>query len=125
MNTLLLSKSLRNSLFDDFLVNWDKAFFNEDYSYWRKGEEVRSRELDNSYEYYAPFAGFKKKDIKANVQDGVVSLFAKSSESSVSYSFLLPNEVDASTLSAKYEDGLLTVKVNKKKKAKKIELKVT
>ena len=56
--------TLTNSLFNNLLTNWDKAFSDEDYSYWRrKGEGVRGVELNDSFEYYVPLGGFKKEEI--------------------------------------------------------------
>ena len=120
---------LTNRLFNDVLTDWDRAFFNEDYSYWRRGlgnsVRVRSRELDDSYEYYVPLAGFKKENVKANVEDGLVSVLAEQDENAVSCSVPLPEGADASSLEARLEDGLLTIKVTKKETERRIELKIS
>ena len=117
--------TLTNSLFNNLLTNWDKAFSDEDYSYWRrKGEGVRGVELNDSFEYYEPLAGFKKEDIEATVSEGIVYISAKRGESTAFYSFRAPEEGDVSKLSAKHEDGLLTVTVSKSEavKPKTIEI---
>jgi len=105
--------TLTNSLFNNFLTNWDRAFFDEDYSYWRRREGVRGKELEDSFEYYVPLAGFKKEDIEATVSDGLIHILAKKEEDTASYSFEVPEGGDTSKLLAKYEDGLLTVTVGK------------
>ena len=118
MNTL----SLTNALFDNFFTNSDRAFFEGDHTYWRRKNSVRGKELEDSYEYSIPLAGFKKENIKATVDDGEVYIVAKQDDSTASYSFLLPEGGDISGMFASYIDGLLTVKINKKESEKKIEL---
>tara|TARA_Y100000593_G_scaffold41668_1_gene79888 strand:- start:579 stop:968 length:390 start_codon:yes stop_codon:yes gene_type:complete len=116
--------TMTNSLFDNFLTNWDNAFFDGDHSYWRRRDSsIDCRETEDSYEYYVPLAGFKKEDIAARLDDGRVFIAAKQEEGTTSYSFALPNDdVDTSELSAKHEDGLLTVTVPKSEKAKAITI---
>ena len=115
---------LTTRLFNDVLTNWDRAFFDGDYSYWRRENNARGRELEDSYEYYVPLPGFKKENIKAPVEDGLVYVLAKQDEETASYSVLLPEGVDASSLDARHEDGLLTIKVRKKESERRIELKI-
>ena len=115
---IMRTLSLTNSLYDNFLTNWDRAFFEEDYSYWRRDNHVKSSEKENSFEYYIPLAGFKKEDIKASVSDGLVAILAKKNDSTLSYSFEVPEGGDSSKLSAKHEDGLLTVTVGKSEAVK-------
>ena len=111
--------NITNHLVNDFFTDWNKAFFAEDYSYWRRNhDQINGAELENSFEYYFPLAGCKKKDIKITANDGVVSLLAGKDGNSASYSFLLPKQADASTLSAKHEDGLLTISIEKQEKSK-------
>ncbi len=115
--------TLTNRLFDEFFTNWDNAYFDGDHSYWRReNNNVKSKELKDSYEYYVPLPGYKKENIKATVKDGAVFLLAKQDDDTASYSFLLPEDADVSKLSASHEDGLLTVKLEKAEKAKAIEL---
>lgn len=117
--------TITNELFNNFITNWDKAFFDGDYSYWRrKDSSVNCRETEDSYEYYVPLAGFKKEDIAAQLDDGRVYIVVKQEEKdTTSCSFALPNDdVDISGLSAKHEDGLLTVTIPKSEKAKAITI---
>ena len=115
---------LINRLFDDVFTNYDRAFFNEDHSYWRRDTHVRSREHEDSYEYYVPLAGFKKEDIKVTIKGDEALVQAKKDENTATYSFLIPEDGDLSRLSANHEDGLLTVKIEKAEKAKAIEVKI-
>ena len=110
--------NITNHLVNDFFTDWNKAFFAEDYSYWRRDNHVKSSEKENSFEYYIPLAGFKKEDIKASVSDGLVAILAKKNDSTLSYSFEVPEGGDSSKLSAKHEDGLLTVTVGKSEAVK-------
>jgi HSP20 family protein len=120
---IMRTLTMTNTLFDHFLTNWDKAFFDEDYSYWRRNDSsINCREKENSYEYYVPLAGFKKEDIAARLDEGRVHVVAKRYENTASYSFALPDEVDLSNMSAKHEDGLLTVTIPKTEKAKAITI---
>ena len=119
MNTLTT-----NRLFNDVFTNWDRAFFDGDHSYWRRDNTVKGQALENSYEYYVPLPGFKKENIKVTVKDGEVYLLAKQGDDTASYSFLIPEDADPSKLSAKHEDGLLTISVEKLEETKAIEIKV-
>ena len=111
--------TLTNSLFDNFLTNWDNALFDGDHSYWRrKDNSINYRETEEHYEYYVPLAGFKKEDLAARLDEGRVHIVAKRDESTASYSFALPEEVDSSNMSAKHEDGLLTITIPKSEKTK-------
>ena len=118
MNTLKLT----NRLFDTFFTNADRAFLEGDHTYWRRNNTVLGKESEDSYEYSIPLAGFKKENIKATVQEGEVYIVAKQNDSTASYSFMIPEGGDISTMSATHNDGLLTVKINKKESEKKIEL---
>ena len=114
------------SLFDNVLTNWDRAFFDGDYSYWRrKGEGVRGEELEDSFEYHIPLAGFKKEDIKATISDGLMYVLAKKkNEGTYSYSFQIPEGGDTSKISAKHENGLLTVTVGKADAVKPVSIEI-
>ena len=98
--------SLTNTLFDNLFTNRDRAFFNDDHSYWRRDTYVQSKENEDSREYYIPLPGFEKKDIKASVEDGEVFILAKRDDDTASYSFIPPDDVDISTISAKNKNGL-------------------
>tara|TARA_R100000808_G_scaffold24932_1_gene59527 strand:- start:12566 stop:12919 length:354 start_codon:yes stop_codon:yes gene_type:complete len=114
MTTLRLYNSLFNGLFDDY-----DRFYS-----FRKSPNImiENRELENSYEYYVPLAGFKKESIKATVQNNGARVIAKQGDKNAMFSFELPKDVDLASLSAKHENGMLTVTAEKKKSAKNIEL---
>ena len=119
----MIKLKLYDSLFDSFFcdadpITWDLGGVKS------RNNMIENRESKDSYEYYLPLAGFKKEDVKAIVKDNGVYVTAKQGEKKSTYSFGLLEDVDISTLSASHKDGLLTVKVDKKKSAKNIELKI-
>ena len=95
-----------------------------DNSHWRRNI-VPHDEDENGYKYFLNLAGFKKEDVDATVIDGLVSVKAKNKDgSTAAYSFLLPEDADISKMSAKLEDGLLTVSLEKEEKVKPYKLEV-
>ena len=111
--------TLTNKLFNNFFTNWDQAFLSEDYTHWRRNDNfVKHTEEDNHHEYSIALAGFKKEDIKLKLNEQRVFIFVKNDEDNLSYSFSLHEEVDFSSCSAKHENGLLTIKVNKSERSK-------
>ena len=106
-----------------FWEEWDKAFVDNDWSRWRENI-VPHKEHEDHYEYWINLAGFKKENVEAVVHDGVVAIKAEKDGSTANHTFCLSDDVDVSTLSSKLEDGLLTIKVKKRKEAvpKKIKI---
>tara|TARA_R100000808_G_C2148445_1_gene156592 strand:+ start:654 stop:1022 length:369 start_codon:yes stop_codon:yes gene_type:complete len=114
---------LTNSLFDNLLTNWDNAFFDGNLHWRKRDSSIDCREDEDSYEYYIPLAGFKKEDIAARIDEGRVYVAAnKGEDTAASCSFALPDEAEPSSLSAKHEDGLLTITIPKLEKAKAITI---
>ena len=114
------------SLLNDFSSDWDRAFFNEDYSFWRRNisSSVQRRDTEDGYNFHIPLAGFKKENVKCELKDGLVSVSAKQKEDSASYSFFLPEDFDESSVSSKLEDGLLTVSVKRREEPKGVDIKI-
>lgn len=106
-----------------FWDSWDKAFFEEDWGRWRENI-VPHKEHKDHYEYWINLAGFKKENVEAVIHKGVVVVKAEKDGSTSDHSFYLNDDADVSTLSSKLEDGLLTIKVKKRKEAvpKKIKI---
>ena len=123
MKTLTLNT---NGLFNNFFDEWDRAFFNEDHSYWRRqnNSALKHHNEGDYREVYVPLPGFKKENVKGEVNDGVVSITARQDDNTAAYSFVFPEDVDLSTISTSLEDGLLTVRAEKEPKAKSIEIKI-
>ena len=106
-----------------FWDSWDKAFFEEDWGRWRENI-VPHKEHKDHYEYWINLAGFKNENVEAVIHKGVVVVKAEKDGSTSDHSFYLNDDADVSTLSSKLEDGLLTIKVKKRKEAvpKKIKI---
>ena len=106
-----------------FWDSWDKAFFEEDWGRWRENI-VPHKEHKDHYEYWINLAGFKKENVEAVIHKGVVVVKAEKDGSTSDHSFYLNDDADVSTLSSKLEDGLLTIKVKKRKEVvpKKIKI---
>lgn len=116
--------ALSRSLFDNFFTNSDRAFFDGDHSFWRRNNLVSSKEKEDSYEHYVPLAGFKKENVSATASNGEVYVSARQGDSNASFSFLVAEDADVEGVSAKFEDGLLTVAVPKMASAQKINIEI-
>lgn len=98
-------------------------------------------ETDDAYELKAELPGLKKEDIHVSVEDNVLCLKGEKKQESESKtksvhriermygkferSFRLPNGVKANEIKAKYENGILTVRLPKSEEAKRKEIPVT
>ncbi|HZW54295.1 MAG TPA: Hsp20/alpha crystallin family protein [Candidatus Elarobacter sp.] len=73
-----------------------------------------------------PVPGFKPDQIDVTVEDRVLTVNGKTERRSFQRSILLPEEVDAETIDAKVEHGMLTLGLHLHPKAqpRKIEVKV-
>ena len=100
-------------------------------------------ETDNEYKIELAIPGFKKEEVKVNLENDVLTISAENKEEkeennkkftrkefsygSFTRSFLLPKAANAEKINAKYEDGMLKLEIAKKeeaiKKAKK-EIKI-
>ena len=109
MNTLLNM----NRLLDDFFVDSYQPMAR---LYWDEHE--------NHYEVQLNLAGFKKDKIKVTIDNNILKVSASQERKEYSRSLLMPEESTPAGSSVSYEDGLLTIKINKKESAKTIELKI-
>ena len=117
----LLHNELRNS---KLLHEGCKAFFEEDWSRWRENI-VPYKEHKDHYEYWINLAGFKKENVEAVVHEGVVTVKAEKDGNTASHSFQLSDDADPNQeWHTTLEDGLLTIKVMKRKEALPKEIKI-
>lgn len=122
MNTYRLTNRLLSDVFSD----WDNAFFDGDYAYWRRtSNDIKASYENDCYIYKISLAGFNKDSIKIESLNGQVNVVAKQGDRSRYNSFVMPEDSDATTLSASHSDGLLTIKLSKKEEAKAINVKIT
>ena len=108
---------LRNTLFDNFFNNsFDHLLYEDnDNSY---------KETEDGYEYQLNLAGFKKENIKVTVENNLLKVKAEQGDRVFSKAYTVPRKSDSSASVAKYEDGILYIKINKKASEKAIELQV-
>ena len=136
MSTLIKTSVMPTfrSLTEDFW-NSENLF---DYSFLRKETipAVNIKENDDHFEIEVAAPGFQKKDFKIDVQNGVLNISAETSEkeekeeenytrkefsyASFNRAFSLPENVSEENVNAKYENGMLFLKL---KKAEEKEMK--
>lgn len=118
--------TMRNNVFDDF---FNTPFFTRSESSMMKTD---IKEHDNGYELTIDMPGVKKEDIKAELNDGYLTVSAESNSSkdekdekgkyicrerytgSYSRSFYVGDAVTEEDIKAKFENGTLTLEVPKK-----------
>ena len=133
----MLPSIFGETLFDDF---FDDDFFRvpawlgRDPLFGKRGKNLMKtdvRETDNSYELDVDLPGFKKDEINVDLQDGYLTIQAskgldkdkKDKEGryirqeryagACSRSFYVGEDVEPEEVSAKFEDGILTISVPK------------
>ncbi len=142
MSTLVKSNGFPalSSMLEDFW-NTDK-FFNPPLFSREILPAVNVKDKKHGYELEMAVPGFKKEDFKLTIENGLLTIGAEASSeqkeetenftrqefsrTSFSRTFNLPENVIAEDISAKYQDGLLTVELKKSGKAEtqKKEVKV-
>ena len=139
----MLIPSVRNSLFDDWFNDFDKAFdfprTNENIGNVRR-DLMRTdvKENDDSFELTIDIPGVNKEDVKAELQDGYLTISAVSNQSSeekdktgryirreryqgkVQRTFFVGDEVEKEDIRAKFENGVLLLTVPKKEAKKEL-----
>jgi HSP20 family protein len=100
-----------------------RAFLGGAPSYGQSGEIQKT---ESGWSVELPVPGFKPDQIDVTVEDRVLTVTGKSERRSFQRSILLPEEVDAESIDAKVEHGLLTLGLHLHPKAqpRKIEVKV-
>ena len=128
--------TMRTNVFDDL---FNTPFFNKSESSMMKTD---IKEHDNCYDLMIDLPGVKKEDIKAELNDGYLTVSAESNTSkdekddngkyicrerysgSYSRSFYVGDAVTEEDVKAKFEDGILRLSIPKKD-AKAVETKKT
>lgn len=128
---------------EDFFDNrfWNQGLLNESYWTGRKGEPALNiKENDENFEIELAAPGFAKKDFKITIEDGYLNISAEKSTSeeekeenytrrefsykSFERSLQLPENIKDEEVKAKYNDGILSFKLNKKEVVKKQKAKI-
>lgn len=130
--------------FNDFPSIFDELFFND--SFGRKAfhktglPAVNVKENDNAFALEIAIPGYKKEDIKINIENDVLNISAEISESkeestegytrkefkteSFSRSFTLPENIDTEQIKASTTDGVLNIELPKVKEIENNTVKV-
>ncbi|HEY0769539.1 MAG TPA: Hsp20/alpha crystallin family protein [Sphingobacteriaceae bacterium] len=129
MSTLIKSPGMPSfrSLMEDFWNSenlFDRAIFRRD-----SLPAVNIKENENSFEVEVAAPGYQKQDFKIDIQNGVLHISAETREekaeesenytrkefsySSFNRSFSLPENVKEENVTAKYDNGLLLLKLEK------------
>ena len=104
----------------DYLNDFVSTFnsFHED------GALYDAVETKDCYEYEFNLAGFKKENVKVNISNKILKVEAKQGKKDFYRAYRIPQYTENKTAVAKYEDGLLKIKINKKESQKSFELEV-
>lgn len=113
LNRLNRLDRLRDSLWSTFdnLNSVDNA-----YPYYE--------ETDEGYELQLNLAGVKKENINVYFEGDLLKVRAEQDDREYSQDFSTPKKADKSASVAKYEDGILYLKINKLAEAKPVEVKI-
>ena len=123
---MLMPSTFRKNLFDDF---FGSPFFTKSADNMMKTD---IKETDGGYELTVDLPGLKKEDVKAELNDGYLTISAESSKSndekddngkyicrerysgSYSRSFYVGDNITEADISAKFENGTLKLDIPKK-----------
>lgn len=131
---MALTKSIqRNHNVDPWLNDLFDSFFNDNElrrSVSTNTPSVNIVEKENGYEIELATPGLKKEDFSINIEKSILTISAETKEekevedkkyskrefnySSFSRTFTLPDNINEEDVDAKYEDGVLTISLNKK-----------
>lgn len=135
----LARPTLMPSVFEDFFKPWnqwfdDSGLVSKVYSM----PAVNITENNNHYLVSLAAPGLKKEDFKIDMEENTITISSEKEErkeekdekytrkeysySSFSRSFALPEDVKQEAIEAKYEDGVLNIKLPRKENAKKTSL---
>ena len=113
MNTLRLTNTLFNSLFND----------EPDHFYYIEGN-YDFEEHGDTYKCELSLAGIKRDNIKVSTEDGRIRVTAKQDDKVYSKFLTVPKKADVHSSVVKYEDGLLNITINKRGGEKRVELEI-
>ena len=138
MSTRALTRSFTTpSLFDDFFKPWNEWFDNGNLlGKLMTLPAVNVTENNDNYTVSLAAPGLKKEDFKVDVDGHMLTISSEKevkkeendekftrkeySYSSFSRSFTLPEDVKQDAIDAKYENGILSIRLPRKEETKKI-----
>ena len=137
MSTRALTKASQSpSLLEDFFRPWNEWFDdNALINRFNKMPSVNITENGNHYNVSLAAPGLKKEDFKISIDGNMLTISSEKEEkkeekdekytrkeysySSFSRSFTLPEDVKLDAIDAKYEDGILSLRLPRKEEVKK------
>jgi HSP20 family protein len=139
MSNIKKSETSFPNMFSD-LLDYDRFFGVQPFKNLQNGfPAVNVKEAEKEYKIELAVPGFKKENIDVHLDNDILHISAESknekneedenftrkefSYNSFSRSFQLPQSANNEKIDAKYEDGILKIKVNKKEEAIKAETK--
>ena len=140
MSTRALSKStMTPSVFDDFFRPWNEWF--DDSRIMNRMltmPAVNIKEDGNHYNVSLAVPGLKKNDFKIDIEGNMLTVSSEKEErkeekdekftrkeysySSFSRSFALPEDVKMEAIDARYEDGVLNIRLPRRENGKKVSM---
>ena len=107
-----------NSLWKDSIFN---EFFRDPFQHGYLNEKIET--TDESVELSVDIPGVKKEDVKLSVEDGVLYLKAqRGPDFAYKSSWKLNRILDTDNISADLENGVLSLKIAKKKEAQQKQI---
>jgi HSP20 family molecular chaperone IbpA len=73
--------------------------------------------IDNGYKVELPVPGFRPEDIEVTLEDRVLTIVGKSERRNFTRTLVIPEEIDADTIAANTENGLLALELHVHPKA--------
>jgi HSP20 family molecular chaperone IbpA len=137
----MLMPMIRNNVFDDLFDDFDNSFCNfTSYPDIKTNSLMRTdvKETEAGYELAIDLPGFDKENVKAELNDGYLTITADSDKSTedkdkkhkyirrerytghVSRSFYVGDAVEKEDIKAKFDKGVLTLLVPKKEAKKEL-----
>jgi len=132
-------------LMDGFMDDFDRSFFRSPATGAKSNQVMRTdvKETENGYQLDVELPGYKKEDLKLDLQDGYLNIRAvkntdneeKDKEGkvirrerysgSMSRSFYVGDQITEEDVQARFEDGILKLEIPKKEPVKEIPEKKT
>lgn len=111
---------------DNFFKTFDWYFANGNWGDAKSGQKkngtVESKDGKSTITLDVP--GFKREEIKINIQDKKLVVAMNGKRGEKKYIYTLYENADLNSISAKLEDGVLTIEVSTKPEAAPVEIKI-
>jgi HSP20 family protein len=77
------------------------------------GFDYEVSRTENGYEVEVPVPGYNSSQIDVSFKDGILSVAGKTDRRSFSRSFTVPEDIDADAISARVQDGMLSLSLKR------------